>query len=256
MKTYKNPRKIPFSVKFKIVCVNTILLITVALFVTCIVFINYNREQYYEFEDFGENTKHATATINFCKKIYSFGYKVFYTYEVDNKTYEGVQMYPNYPLQPIVSMVYNTKNASESALLGQISYKEFTVLALIGYFLMISVVIPFIYMSLKKPIKTLKILNSGYVTEGMLIKKKRVKSSLFGDDVYRLQFRFTAHNDKTYDVDVWTTKIAELTDDKYEKLIYDPYYPNDARIVDNLPGEAKKYISHFPSYFKHLHNPN
>ncbi len=89
---------------------------------------------------------------------------------------------------------------------------------------------------LKKGIKANRLLGRGKLGLGTLKSKEPTNTSINDQPVYKLTFEFAAEDGQTYEVVAKTHETRLLEDDAEERLLYDPWNPRYAAMLDNLPG--------------------
>jgi hypothetical protein len=93
---------------------------------------------------------------------------------------------------------------------------------------------------LKKGIKANRLLGRGKLGLGTLKSKEPTNISIVVQDkeqpVYKLTFEFVADDGRTYEAVAKTHETRLLEDDAEEWLLYDPWDPNYAAMLDTLPG--------------------
>jgi hypothetical protein len=89
---------------------------------------------------------------------------------------------------------------------------------------------------LKNGIKANRLLTHGKVGLGQLVSKEATNTEVNDRMVYKLTFAFMADDGQSYQVVNKTTATPLLEDDTQERLLYAPYNPRYAVMLDNLPG--------------------
>jgi hypothetical protein len=92
---------------------------------------------------------------------------------------------------------------------------------------------------LLRRVDALRLLERGMVTYGTLIEKRELPTS--GDDPPKvlLRFSFDGQNGETHVVEVETHSPGRLEDDPREQLVYPPGRPQEAVMIDALPGQPR-----------------
>ena len=104
----------------------------------------------------------------------------------------------------------------------------------------------FIAVILPRRLKAARLLAHGELTTGVLKSKQKTgwavgRSSLGGGGqypIYKLTFEFTVAG-QTYEATAKTHEIEKLENDNEEPLLYDPFNPANATMLDHLPGEPR-----------------
>ena len=86
--------------------------------------------------------------------------------------------------------------------------------------------------------KAARLLAHGELTTGVLMSKKATSTRINEQRVYKLTFEFTVAG-QTYEVAAKTHETEKLEDDNEEPLLYDPFNPANAVMLDHLPGEPR-----------------
>lgn len=102
------------------------------------------------------------------------------------------------------------------------------------------------FFGLRKTIKWLDILKIGKIAFGIYHRREATKSWVkYMFDFSRadkLYFKYSVDN-KKYEAVGETHKTYNLHDEQYEPLLYNPYNPNEAIMVDALPRQVRKILS-------------
>jgi len=109
---------------------------------------------------------------------------------------------------------------------------------LIGLFLVIFPIIGAVLAAtgLRRGRKAHSLLRFGHLTTGRLVEKSGTTTQINGQIVYKLTFEFTDDLGESHRVAAKTHETAKLEDEESERLLYDPYKPTYAVLIDNLPG--------------------
>jgi hypothetical protein len=94
----------------------------------------------------------------------------------------------------------------------------------------------FIVFGLMKGFKADRLLAQGKVGLGILRSKAPTAARVNDRPVYKLVFEFAADDGSSYEVVSKTSLPDTLEDEAEERLLYDPYNPSYAVMLDNLPG--------------------
>ena len=94
----------------------------------------------------------------------------------------------------------------------------------------------FVIIGLKNGFKANRLLAHGKVGLGVLTSKEATNVEVNDQTVYKLTFEFTADDGTLYEIVTKTHLPHSLEDEAEERLLYDPYRPNYAVMLDNLPG--------------------
>ncbi len=99
--------------------------------------------------------------------------------------------------------------------------------------------------SIRKVIKQMQILKVGVLADGIYLYQEATNTRVNNQTVYKLFFEFTANDGKNYQAIAKTHKTHRLKDEEFEKLVYDPFNPSNAVILDALPNGIKSYFLHY-----------
>lgn len=165
-------------------------------------------------------------------------YANHYTYRVERleTKYEGVSYTTGIEFQPGEEVKvkylkrYPTLSRIEGTRRGQ--FGPWTILILIFPLVGLGMV----GFGLKNGIKANRLLTNGKAGMGELVSKEATNTEINDERVYKLTFEFTADDGQHYEVVCKTAATYALEDDAQERLLYDPYNPRYAVMLDNLPG--------------------
>jgi hypothetical protein len=97
----------------------------------------------------------------------------------------------------------------------------------------------FILAGMRRGRKAIRLLKHGKQAAGKLISKKSTGASVNDRPVYKMTFQFTADDGRNYQAVARTHLDELLTDDASEPLVYDPWKPASATLLDHLPGSPR-----------------
>jgi len=80
-----------------------------------------------------------------------------------------------------------------------------------------------------------RLVREGVMTRAMLKSKEGTASRVNNQRVYKFTFEFTAQDGQTYEGVARTHKVEELEDESEERVVYDPWRPSRAVMLDALP---------------------
>lgn len=107
----------------------------------------------------------------------------------------------------------------------------------VGFVMLFPLVgIGFIVVGLKNGIRANRLLANGRMGVGVLKSKVPTNTHINNQRVYKLTFEFTAEDGMSYEVVTRTHIPTLLEDEKEERLLYDPFRPSYAVMLDSLPG--------------------
>jgi hypothetical protein len=166
-------------------------------------------------------------------------YAYYYSFRVEEleTAYQGVSYSTGKYFEPEQEVVveYLKRNPSISRI-ENTRRAEFGpwVLGLVLIFPLIG--LGFVIFGLKNGFKANRLLARGKVGLGVLTSKEATNMEVNDQTVYKLTFEFTADDGMLYEVVTKTHLPYPLEDEAEERLLYDPYHPNYAVMLDNLPG--------------------
>ena len=109
------------------------------------------------------------------------------------------------------------------------------VLCIVGIFPLVGIV--FVALSLVSGFKSNRLLSHGNVALGTLISKEPTNTRINNQTVYKLTFEFTTDTGQRCEATARSHQPYALEDEPQEQLLYDPQNPENAVLLDNLPGE-------------------
>ena len=95
---------------------------------------------------------------------------------------------------------------------------------------------------MRKIFRQISILKKSEIAFGSLLNKKATNMKIDNSTVYALTFEFTASDSTQYQVLVKSKDTYRLTDNKLEKLAYDPKNPKRFVLIDSLPEGIRTYF--------------
>ena len=116
--------------------------------------------------------------------------------------------------------------------------------SVIGPMGLIPVVFPVIGLCLiiaafRKGLKANGLLANGVLGKGRLKYKEKTNTQVNNQPVYKLTFEFSTPEGTSYEVSAKTHMPEKLEDQQEEPLLYEPIYPKNAVMLDNLPGAPR-----------------
>lgn len=173
----------------------------------------------------------ATGTIvnnrRVCEYRYHFDvdgrrYEDF-SYSTDSRVKNGSEVVVEYG-DPEVSRIQGMSKAIFPAWIVPITI----IFPLVGFGLILG--------GLKKGLHGIYLLTNGEVGKGRIKSKEPTTVRINGRVVYRLTFEMIAPDGKTYETVTKTHTPEYLEDQEEECLLFDPFDPACAEMMDNLPG--------------------
>ena len=124
---------------------------------------------------------------------------------------------------------------------SRISGMRANVVGPIGLLLVIfpAIGLGFIITGLRKGLKANRLLANGELGKGRLKSKVKTNMQINDQPVYKLTFEFSTPEGTSYEVFAKTHLPEKLEDQQDEPLLYEPMYPKNAVMLDNLPGAPR-----------------
>ncbi|MGD8453007.1 MAG: DUF3592 domain-containing protein [Phycisphaerae bacterium] len=167
-------------------------------------------------------------------------YAVHYTFaDEDGRTYEGVSYAAGQelPAGAQVTVEFPAGSPGTSRIRGMRRAPFGAVVALVGMFPLTGV--GFLVVGLWGGLRAGRLLRHGRLSAGRLVAKKRTSARVNGRRVYKLKFAFVAEDGLTYEAVARTNQPETLEDEDEKLLLYDPARPQQAVLLDNLPGRPR-----------------
>ena len=101
----------------------------------------------------------------------------------------------------------------------------------------------FLYPSIRKTRRERKILIAGLPAKGKLIHAEPTNLKVNELTVYKLTYEYKTGPNKSQKFSIRSHMIRNLSEEHFEKLVYDPRKPSSAVIVDTLPGPVARYVN-------------
>jgi len=153
----------------------------------------------------------------------------------DGKEYTGISYATGRKLQKgqSVTIEFPKGNPSVSRIKGMRRAIFGPAVSFVALFPLIGIVL--VFFGLKNGIKANRLLAMGELATGTLKSKVATGTKVNNRPVYELTFEFKADDGNTYEVKTRTHQPELLTDQQQETLLYDPFNPNYAVMLDSLP---------------------
>ena len=155
------------------------------------------------------------------------------------RRFEGASYSVGTDLEPgdLVRVEYAASNPETSRILGL----RQAPLPLAGLFVVVFPLIGLVMVvySLMEGIKGIRLLRGGVLAQATLISAEPTSMSVNNRPVIRLTFDFTDADGGLHEVTSRTTQPELLQDQKTESVLYDPRNPEDAVLLDSLPGSPR-----------------
>ena len=170
---------------------------------------------------------------------HSYIYANHYTFRAQGNSYKGVSYDTGGSKEKgePVSVEYSTDNPEMSRIVGMrmATFPAWTILVVIfplGGIALLTV-------GIRKSLKSIELLQMGKLGYGILKDKTDTGGKVNNKPVYKYTFEFIAEDGKSYTVSESTHLEKILEDDEKESLLYNPFNPSYAVIVDSLPASVK-----------------
>jgi hypothetical protein len=162
-------------------------------------------------------------------------YAYRYTFEAEGRTHHGVSYLPgrrHEPGEPVV-IEYVEGNPVLSRLRGM-RRSEFGPWVL---FVMIFPLVGFIFIvvSLRGGLRANRLLRHGKLAWGELVSKEPTNTRINNRVVYKLTFEFQPEEGGHAQAVARSHEPEKLQDEPRERLLYDPFHPETAVLLDSLP---------------------
>ena len=162
-----------------------------------------------------------------------------YVFELDGKQIPGRSYHTGefYEEGTVVDVEYSFQNPEHSRIVGMRS----TSFGKGIFFILIFPLIGFLIVSfcLHQGRKLISLLKNGQPAVGTIVEKGLSNISVNDVPLTRLTFEFTAIDGRIFRISEDTGQPELLEDDAHEKLLYDPKNPEQAKMLDALPGDVE-----------------
>jgi hypothetical protein len=166
-------------------------------------------------------------------------FETSYAFEVDGRQLTGTSYATGYyvPEGTEVTVEYRASDPEISRIQGMRATR-------VGLAVAFVLVIPllglaFVRMALRSGLRARRLLSEGHLARATFVSEEGTGAEVNGKPVRRLTFEFPAGAGGTYQVVATTHEAHLLRDDETERVVYDPRYPSDAVLVDDLPGRPE-----------------
>lgn len=162
-------------------------------------------------------------------------YETSYVFEVAGEAISGVSYQTGGYVaegQPVV-VEYRSSDPSVSRITGMRASAGGLMVALVYIFPLIGAVMALF--GVRKGLRARNLMRTGRLALGVLKSKEATNTKINDQPVYRLTFEFEAEGGGTYRAEAKTHLPQKLQDEARERLVYDPRYPGEATLLDELP---------------------
>lgn len=166
-------------------------------------------------------------------------YETSYAFVLDGQTFRGASYATGsyVPEGQRLPVEYRPSNPAISRLQGMRASAAGVVIAFV--FVIPLIGLAFLRFGLRTGLRNRRLLAEGQLAFGTLVSDEATSVQVNNQPVRRLTFAFTDGSGGRYQVVASTHHAAELMDDAQEALVYDPRYPADATLIDDLPGHPR-----------------
>ncbi len=166
-------------------------------------------------------------------------YETSYEFDVDGRRYTGASYATGYyvPEGTQVMVEHRPSNPAASRIQGMRASAAGLPVAFV-------LVIPFIGLAfaragLRGGLRARRLLAEGHLAQATLESDEGTGMEVKERPVRKLTFSFTTDSGQTCRVSAMTHDAAKLRDEETERVVYDPRYPSDAVLLDDLPGRPE-----------------
>ncbi len=166
------------------------------------------------------------------ERVYAYDYE----FEAQDRTWGGqsFEVGRNASAGAEVPIEYHPEDPGFSRIAGMRSKPFSAWVALIG--LLPLACLPFIGWGLRRGLRASRLLALGKVADARLVDKKETNVTVNDRPVYAYVFQFEDDSGRLHRVQTRTSMPWRLEDEPHECVIYDPFRPAAALLVDSLPG--------------------
>lgn len=165
-------------------------------------------------------------------------YRVFYKFTAkDGQEYEGVSYKTGrgLPKGSSVTVEYSPGDPGRYSRIKGFRYTASGVVVFVFF------LFPLVGLGLAVPgtmrgLRANRLLKNGNFGFARLVEMRETDAEIDDEPVMELFFEFEADDGNTYEVVEKTHEPDDLLDEEEEIVLYDPKHPEDAMMVDNLPG--------------------
>jgi hypothetical protein len=166
-------------------------------------------------------------------------FETSYAFEVDGRRIAGVSYATGHyvPEGTVVVVEYRDSNPETSRIQGM---RATSVGLAIAFALAIPLIgLALVRAALRKGFRARRLLSEGHLARAAFVSEEETGARVNEKPVRRLTFEFAAESGGTYRVVATTHETHRLRDEETERVVYDPRYPSDAVLIDDLPGRPE-----------------
>jgi len=166
-------------------------------------------------------------------------FETSYAFAVDGRQLTGASYATGYyvPEGTVVTVEYRDSDAEISRIQGMRATRVGLVIAFV--FVIPLTGLAFVRAALRSGLRARRLLSEGHLARAKLLSEEDTGAEVNQKPLRRLTFEFTADSGGTYEVVATTHEAHLLKDDETERVVYDPRYPSDAVLIDDLPGRPE-----------------
>jgi hypothetical protein len=166
-------------------------------------------------------------------------FETSYAFEVDGRQLTGASYATGYyvPEGTVVTVEYRGADPETSRIQGMRATRVGLVIAFV--FVIPLIGLAFVRAALRSGLRARRLLSEGHLARATLVSEEETGARVNEKPVRRLTFEFAADSGGTYQVVATTHAVHLLKDEEAERVVYDPRYPNDAVLIDDLPGRPE-----------------
>jgi len=166
-------------------------------------------------------------------------YETSYAFDVDGATFTGASYATGYyvPEGTLVTVEHRPSDPSLSRIQGMRASAAGLPIAFV--FVIPLIGLAFARSGLRSGFRARRLLAEGHLAQATLRHDEEMPVQENRASVRRLTFEFAADSGGSYEVVATTQNAGRLTDEETERVVYDPRYPRDAVLIDDLPGRPE-----------------
>jgi hypothetical protein len=166
-------------------------------------------------------------------------FETSYAFEVDGRQLTGASYATGYyvPEGTGVTVEYRASAPEISRIQGMRATRVGLAIAFV--FVIPLIGLAFVRAALRSGLRARRLLSEGHLARANFVSEEGTGAQVNGKPVSRLTFEFAAASGGTYQVVATTHEAHLLKDDETERVVYDPRYPSDAVLIDDLPGRPE-----------------
>ena len=137
-----------------------------------------------------------------------------------------------------VEIEYSPKNPQKARIVGtRRGIFQIWVLFLVAIFPVVG--IGFIFFGVRRGLYIRRLLQNSLLTYGVLVGKEPTNTRINHQTVMKLTFSFTTQDGRAANAIARTHEYEHLVDEAEEPILYNPYAPKEACLLDDIPGRPR-----------------